>query len=251
MVAQYRDSRLETVQAETVRRELSILRHVLEIARRDWGVPLSTNAIAEVQKPPAGKARNRRLEARDFARLIDACGRARVSPLLAPIIRLAVETGMRRGEILNIRWSEIDAQHGTLHIPHAKNGYSRTIPLTTEAIRVIASIPRTNDRLFPKSPNALRLAWERLKERAGVADLHFHDLRHEAITRLFERGLSLPEVALISGHRDPRMLFRYTHLRPEDVAKKLNEGEPAKYSALRNPVNPDQLSESPDATRHL
>jgi integrase len=77
------------------------------------------------------------------------------------------------------------------------------------------------ERVFPLSPNAVRLAWERVKRRAGIDDLHFHDLRHEAISRFFELGLSIPEVALISGHRDFKMLFRYTHLRPGDVAKKL------------------------------
>ena len=75
--------------------------------------------------------------------------------------------------------------------------------------------------MFPITANALRLAWERLRRRAEITNLHFHDLRHEAISRFFERGLSVPEVALISGHRDYRMLFRYTHLRAEDVAKKL------------------------------
>ena len=68
----------------------------------------------------------------------------------------------------------------------------------------------------------MRQAWDRLCKRAAIDDLHFHDLRHEAISRFFEMGLSVPEVALISGHRDYRMLFRYTHLRAEDVAKKLS-----------------------------
>ena len=76
--------------------------------------------------------------------------------------------------------------------------------------------------MFPISANSLRLAWDRVKRRAGVDDLHFHDLRHEAISRFFEQGLSVPEVSLISGHRDPRMLFRYTHLKAADVAAKLN-----------------------------
>ena len=76
--------------------------------------------------------------------------------------------------------------------------------------------------MFPITANALRLAWERLRRRAGITDLHFHDLRHEAISRFFEKGLSVPEVALISGHRDYRMLFRYTHLRAEDIVGKLD-----------------------------
>ena len=83
-------------------------------------------------------------------------------------------------------------------------------------------------RLFPMSANALRLAWERLKRRAGIRDLRFHDLRHEAISRFFEMGLSIPEVSLISGHKDVRMLLRYTHLRPADVAQKLNSLAPEK-----------------------
>jgi integrase len=80
---------------------------------------------------------------------------------------------------------------------------------------------RTDERVFPVTPNAVRLAWERLRRRVGLEDLRFHDLRHEAVSRFFEYGLTVPEVALISGHRDPRMLSRYTHLRPEKVAEKL------------------------------
>jgi integrase len=104
-----------------------------------------------------------------------------------------------------------------------KNGEARTVPLSSLAL---AALPATDnhaagERVFPLSPNAVRLAWERLKRRAKINDLHFHDLRHEAISRFFELGLSIPEVALISGHRDFKMLFRYTHLRPADVAKKL------------------------------
>ena len=72
------------------------------------------------------------------------------------------------------------------------------------------------------SANAVRLAWERLKNKGNIKDLHFHDLRHEAISRFFEKGLSIPEVALISGHKDVRMLFRYTHLKAKDVLIKLN-----------------------------
>ena len=81
---------------------------------------------------------------------------------------------------------------------------------------------RDDEKLFPVTPNAVRLAWERLTKRTGIADLHFHDLRHEAISRFFELGLSVPEVALISGHKDPRMLFRYTHMNAQLIAAKLN-----------------------------
>ena len=128
---------------------------------------------------------------------------------LRNIIEIAIETGMRRGEILNIKKEHIKAD--TLLIPITKNGHQRTIPLTERAKYILnkSKLP------FPMSANAVRLAWERLKNKANIKDLHFHDLRHEAISRFFEKGLSIPEVALISGHKDVRMLFRYTHLKAE------------------------------------
>ena len=108
-------------------------------------------------------------------------------------------------------------------IPQTKTGTPRTIPLTPHAQGVIAALPRSiTGYLIPTSANALRLAWEQAKRRADIEDLHFHDLRHEAISRFFEMGLSIPEVALISGHKDYRMLARYTHLRAENISWKLN-----------------------------
>jgi integrase len=87
---------------------------------------------------------------------------------------------------------------------------------------VINDMPRCAPTVFTISANALRLAWERLRRRAGVLELRFHDLRHEAVSRFFEKGLNVPEVAMISGRRDPRMLFRYTDSKPEEVAAKLS-----------------------------
>ena len=134
---------------------------------------------------------------------------------LRNIIELAIETGMRRGEILNIKTEHINGR--TLLISQTKNGYPRTIPLTNRALNILEN----SDLPFAYSPNALRLAWERLKRNGNIKDLHFHDLRHEAISRFFEKGLTIPEVALISGHKDVRMLFRYTHLKANDLLMKL------------------------------
>jgi len=132
---------------------------------------------------------------------------------------------MRRGEILNARWSDLSFEKRTLHIAVTKNGYARTIPLSGAATAVLRSLrEHTNsmaDRIIPLTENTAKMAWKRLVKRAGLANLRFHDLRHEAISKFFERGLSVPEVALISGHRDPRMLFRYTHPNAETVAAKL------------------------------
>ena len=122
---------------------------------------------------------------------------------------------MRRGEILKIQPHNIKGR--ILVLPMSKNGSSRQIPLTKKAIQIL------NDSKLPfvTTPNALRLSWSRLKKKGNIKDLHFHDLRHEAISRFFEKGLSIPEVALISGHKDARMLFRYTHLKAEDILRKL------------------------------
>ncbi len=129
---------------------------------------------------------------------------------------------MRRGEILAVCPEHIDVDKRALLVPGSKNGRARTIPLSIPAIELLSKHRTTDGRLFPLSANAFRLAWERVKRRAGIEDLHFHDLRHEAISRFFEKGLSVPEVALISGHRDPRMLLRYTHPMSEGILKKLD-----------------------------
>lgn len=216
--AAYRDERLSMVKAATVRREFVILRHCFETAKGEWSIPLRINPLKAVRLPPDSKARDRRLQEDDGEELM----KAMTTPsawYLRPLIVLAIETGMRRGELLSIRWKDVDLTAPTIRILKTKNGHPRTIPLTPKAVEILSSLERMDERVFPVTPNAVRLAWERLRKRAGLQDLRLHDLRHEAVSRFFEYGLTVPEVALISGHRDPRMLARYTHLRPEKVAK--------------------------------
>lgn len=143
------------------------------------------------------------------------------NPLVKVALTLALETGMRRGELLSMRWRDLDLQRCTVMLPQTKNGHARTVPLSPAAVETMRALPRTGDRVLPISDNAVRLAWERLRARAGVTDLRFHDLRHDAISRLVERGFSMPEVQLISGHRDTRMLSRYVHLNAADLVAKL------------------------------
>lgn len=142
---------------------------------------------------------------------------------LRPLITLAVETEMRRGELLSIKWANADREARTVRVLRTKNGHPRTVPLSPVAIQTLESMERTADRVFPVTDNAVQLAWERMRKRAGIPDLRFHDLRHEAVSRLFEAGLSVPEAAMVSGHRSPAMLFRYTHPKAEHVAAKLAE----------------------------
>ncbi len=115
--------------------------------------------------------------------LLVAAGRCR-SPFVRPMIELAVETGLRRGELLGLEWHQVDLGGRSVLILDSKNGHPRHVVLTHCAVSVLASLPRTEIRVFSQSASAFRLAWERVRRRAGV-NLHFHDLRHEALS---ERG---------------------------------------------------------------
>jgi integrase len=117
---------------------------------------------------------------------------------------------MRRGDLLALTWDNVRLGERTTHIPDTKTGVPRTIPLTDAALAVLDGCGGVGAtaRVFPMSMEGLKQGWERVRVRAGLGDLHFHDLRHEAISRFCEMGLTIPEVALISGHRDIRMLFR-------------------------------------------
>lgn len=220
----YQERRLKVVKAGTVNRELGILKHAFTVAISEWDVPLRSNPLSKVKKLKVSNARSRRLTAEELKRLQLAVAESR-NPLLMPLIQFAIATGMRRGEILRLSWPDINLVARTLHIPVTKNGHARTIPLSGQAVAILheRQIGRLDGQelVFPLSDNAAKLAWQRLVARARIADLHFHDLRHEAISQFFERGLSVPEVALISGHRDFKMLFRYTHMKPEIIAEKL------------------------------
>jgi integrase len=173
-------------------------------------MPLDANPFKGVTATKTDFARDRRLSDGDQKALFEALGKCR-NRLLGGVIRFAIATGMRRGELLNARWKDLHWDLATLHIPLTKTGHPRTIPLTTEAKQVLVELAIVwtgSDSIFPTTARAIALVWKRLTKRAGIVDLHFHDLRHEAVSRFFEKGLSIPEVALISGHKDPRMLFR-------------------------------------------
>lgn len=223
--AAYRDTRLRRIKPNTLRRQLAPLRNLFEVAREEWGLPIKENPLAKVALRLSEGRRERRLRDREWERLVRAA-QSRQNPFVLPMMRLALATGMRRGEILNMRWAHLDRKNRCLLIPNSKNGHARTIPLTNEALAVLDKLgepEQASFRVFPISPNAFRLAWERVRTAAEVKDFRFHDLRHEAISRFFEAGLNVPEVALISGHRDPRLLFRYTHPLRQSIAAKLGD----------------------------
>ena len=228
----YRAERVRSVKGATVNRELTVLKHLFSVARDEWRL-LVESPLAAIRPARPDDPRQRRLETGEWEALLAAAKACRNAEVW-PVIGFAVETGMRRGEILGLRWADINTEKHTLHIPTTKTGKPRTIPLTMRGLAILEwQSGKALLRPFPLTAEAFRMAWKRLVKRAGLKDLHFHDLRHEAISRFFEMGLSVPEVALISGHKDFRMLARYTHLRAEDVGAKLRASANVKAAAIR------------------
>ena len=215
VVAQWRDARLASgAQRSTVNRELGLLSAVLNWARRELMIAIE-NPVSSVRRPPPGKARDRRLESDEEQCLFDALedrpravkgarrsGAYRVgtrNPWMRPLVQLAIETAMRQGELLALTWGNVDLKPRTAHLEDTKNGEARTVPLSSRAVAVLDALPRTDEvRVFPITAQAVKLAWKRACKRAGIEDLHFHDLRHEATSRLAEK---LPPDRTRSNHR--------------------------------------------------
>ncbi len=202
--------------------ELNVLGHLFVVARSAWGMPYLVNPVplAKAARPKVPGGRERRLVDDEEARLL-----AGASPELGAVIRFALATAMRRGEIADLRWEQVDlARRGlTLGSVKTKTRTARSVPLSPAALEVLRSIPRRIDgSVFGMSTNAMKLAWQRVMRKTGITGLHFHDLRHEAISRLFEdTDLDVMEIRAISGHKTLQMLARYTHLRTHRLADRL------------------------------
>jgi integrase len=222
-LAAYRDERLEAVSPSTVNRELNVISHAIEIARREWGIYMPENPVRLVRRPKAPRARDRRFMKDEEKRLLAECRDTARNPFLLPVVQLAIETGMRQGEIVGIERCRIDLKKRFIVLPDTKNGEQRIVPLSPKAIQVIKALPASiNGKLFPGlTTEAVKRAFIRAARRAKLEDFHFHDLRHEATSRLFALGLNPMEVAAITGHKTLQMLKRYTHLNATDLAKKL------------------------------
>ncbi|HDR9512159.1 site-specific integrase [Burkholderia cepacia] len=222
--AQWRDRRLRTVSGSTVNRELNLLHHVLEVARKDWGIAMSANPVSDVRRPRSNPGRERRLSIPEQAMLLYECRQSR-SWWLAPIVELAIHTGMRQGEVRSLLWENIDLDRQVAVLPAAatKTLTLRGVPLNSRSVAVLSSLPGARrGPVFPGvTRDAVKLAFKRARVRAGLADFRFHDTRHEATSRLFELGLNPVEVAAVTGHKTQAMLARYTHLQASELVKKL------------------------------
>jgi len=223
-VAEYRDERLRIVSTGTVIRELSYFSSIINHARREWGINIS-NPIPLVKKPATPQGRNRILSKDELNRLFDSL-KPRVKNAniwVLPLAKFALETAMRRGELLGLHWEQIDMRKRIAYIPLTKNGSSRLVPLSHAAIEILSSLPRDlKGQVFPLNKTTLSAAIERARKKAKLQDFHFHDLRHMAITRLAERLPNLIELSAVSGHKSLTMLKRYYHPNPEHLAQKIS-----------------------------
>jgi integrase len=237
-MATWRDRRLAAgTSPTTVRNDLALLSHLFATACRDWGMESLSNPVQKIKVPAAARARDRRLELRpdkdgktEEDRLLAACDAASVK-WLGPLVRLAMATAMRQGELLALEWKNIDLERRVAKLLDTKNGEARDVPLSTAAIQALEYLCPSAEggrvvqlrtgTVFSADMDQVVYQFRKACKAAGIVGLRFHDLRHEATSRLFEKGLNPMEAASVTGHKTLAMLKRYTHLRAEDLAKKL------------------------------
>ena len=240
-IGDWRDELAKTYAPQSVIHHLSMLSAIYSFAEKDLGIHLPAgNPVRGVRKPKQPKARDRRLRGSEYDYLLRAASMSR-SVGMRQIVVLAVETSMRLGELLGLEWSRVDLKRRTAHLRDTKNDSSRTVALSSQAVEALESLPRrldgkvlswTSGPAFEKTWQVCRTRARKLYEAdcaatgtkpdpAFLADLRFHDLRHEATSRLFEKGLGIMEVASMTGHKSLAMLKRYTHVEAEKLARKL------------------------------
>ena len=218
-IANYRDERLKEIKPNTVIRELTYISSMINHARREWGLGIS-NPVAQIRKPSQPQGRERILNDVEMDRILHEV--EKLNPFMKPLCKFALETAMRRGELLSLNWTNIDFIKRTAHLKITKNGSSRFVPLSTEAIKILNLIPRDiNGKVFPLKANTVSMGFIKAVRRSKVEDFHFHDLRHMALTKLSNKFTNVLELAAISGHKELKMLQRYVHFKAEDLALKL------------------------------
>jgi len=220
LIAKYRDERGKEVGPQSVKHDLSLLSRLFNVAIKEWGIAFPMgNPVRQIRMPRLPSGRDRRVSPEELKKIATASG----SKEFGDLLRFAVETGMRRGEIASMKWEHVDLKKRTLRIPDTKTGAPRTVPLSREALRLLSDLPtRIDGSVWSFVPDWLSHLFADSCKKAGIEGLHFHDLRHEATSRFFEKGLNPMQVAAITGHKTLQMLKRYTHLKAEDLAKLLN-----------------------------
>lgn len=231
-VAAWRDRRLVNVSGSTVNRGLNLISHVLNVARREWGIPVD-NPVHDIRRPRNNRARRVRLPPESEELLLaalqvverDSSGRLQPggrNPWLRPLVVLAIETAMRRGELLSMHWTDVDLEQQFVRIHDTKNGEPRDVPLSKRAVQELRALDHAPSGLvFPVTCEAVKKGFVRATRRAGLDHLHFHDLRHEATSRLATKLSNVLELSATTGHKTLSMLQRYYHPKASDLARKL------------------------------
>ena len=219
-IASYKVERQKEVTSASVRRELNILSSLFETAKNEWGIIALNNPITAVKRPSDSVARDRRLTPKEKEQLLSESLRTGGQQLHLAIL-IALNTGMRQGEILKFRWDDIDFDRNQITVRDTKNGSNRIIVLSSVLRGALVNIQQTHGTLFTITASGLQQSFSKLTTRLQVHNLRFHDLRHEAISSFFEMGLSVPEVQLMSGHRTLDQLMRYSHASIEQIKHKV------------------------------
>ena len=230
---EYRDRRLahknrsgRLLSPGTVKRELTLLKRVIDYRKRRLGVRINPVNTEDVARPAVNDERDVRLTTDEIESLLDACDQAH-NPWLSPFVELGFETGGRRGSLLALDWKDVDLGGRRLTFRAVKNSRNpdkvidHTVPLSPRAIKVLKALPHKEGCVFPLSPNAFQQAFSRARKKAGLEHFRFHDTRHERVSSLFEAGWSDAAVMAMSGHKDPKSLKRYANLRPDHLADEL------------------------------
>lgn len=222
-VAAWRDARLNEVSNATVLREWNLLSHVCTLAIKEWKW-LHNNPFKEVKRPKAPEARWRRISEDEIERLLMAMGYDYVPPetitaRIGAAFLFSLETGLRAGELCALTWQHVYARH--IHLPMTKNGFKRDVPLSAEARRILDELIKDNERVFNLTSTQIDSLFRKAKARCLIEGLHWHDTRHEALTRLSNK-LNVMELAKMAGIRDLRILQNvYFNPSIDDLADKL------------------------------
>ena len=221
-LSEFRERRLMSVKGSTFNKDLSFISSVIQSAINDWGIYFPSNPCRSMKREKESKPRTRVLEDNEQTEILEACALVK-NIYLKPMVSFSIETAIRQGELLKIRYGNINFRNRTLLLTDTKNGEDRTIPLSEKAFLILQSQPRQFDgKVFPMTRNQVKYFWEEALKKTNIKGLRWHDLRRHACTLMFEKGLSVPEVQLCSGHLDPKILLNtYTKLDPKKIVKKL------------------------------
>lgn len=230
LLAEWRDKRLKVVKGSTVNRDLNLLSDIFTMAIKEWGVNIPNNPVHMIQRPKNPAARERTIseeEKRKIAKVLDwdmGSSPKTTKQWVAFAFFLAIETAMRRGEILSLQWENVHLEESYLHLESTKNGEKRDVPLSLRAKKLLSllKVGKANDNIVPLTPYNLSRAFNKATKIAQIKDLHFHDARREATTQLSKKLSNVLELSAVTGHKDLQVLKRYYKPKASDLAKKLN-----------------------------